>query len=591
MKTTLGRRTAQAVLLTVCALGAVLEATAATRGRVIDLNGQGLPSAMVTLTRSPQAQGPTALTVFTDEHGSFAFPAAAPGGTLTVRLLGYRQVASAAPVATAADVTLLMRPEANQAGTAPASAYLRGIARDADREVLVDTCVGCHQLPAPEVRDYAKLLDDTPQTQAPAAREQSWEAVVQQMNYISAREFGRAGGPPGRESVYSGGEPGPTAKLLAGALRGPLQEVRGYKYGAPLLVNSRTVIREYAVAEPNAIREAVTLDDPRTLFAADVSSNRIFRIDTVSGAVRTLTIPGTDLLGPHTLVRGADGLWITAFFPGHVARLDPKSETFKLWSLAPARGHPVGIHDLSFDTNHDLTTDRQGRVWFSDIGNNSVGWLDPHTGASGSYPIPPVPGRSGGEQVYGLSMSPDRAHVWYCQVGIGSFGSFNTESLKFETQVSLPSATSGPRRMSMSDDGVLYLALYGAGQVAAYDTRALKMIGIYDLPDRASAPYSTTWDPQRKVVWITTSNADVIYRFDPKTRSLGVLPLPRERAFLRSVNVDRKTGALVTSYANIVEHVRGPRMALVIDLGDMPASSGSATSASRAAPILAGASR
>jgi streptogramin lyase len=166
-------------------------------------------------------------------------------------------------------------------------------------------------------------------------------------------------------------------------------------------------------------------------------------------------------------------------------------------------------------------------------------------------------------------MSPDRTHVWYCQVGIGSFGSFNSETLKFETQVSLPSPTSGPRRISMSDDGVLYLALYGAGQLAAYDTRALKMIGIYDLPDRASAPYSTTWDSKRKVVWITTSNADAIYRFDPKTKSFGVLPLPRERAFLRSVNVDRQTGALVTSYANIVEHVRGPRMALVIDLGDM----------------------
>jgi len=88
------------------------------------------------------------------------------------------------------------------------------------------------------------------------------------------------------------------------------------------------------------------------------------------------------------------------------------------------------------------------------------------------------------------------------------------------------------------------------------------------LPDRASAPYSTTWDQRRGVVWITTSNADAIYRFEPKTRSFGVLPLPRERAFLRGLIVDRQTGALITSYANIVEHVRGPRMALVIDLGD-----------------------
>ena len=421
--------------------------------------------------------------------------------------------------------------------------------------------------------------DDTPQTQTPAAREKAWEAVVQQMNYISAREFSRAGGPAAAaDNVYSGGEPGPMAKLLANALRGPQQEVRGYSYGAPLLVNSRTVIREYAVPEPNAIREAVTLDDPHTLYAADVSSNRVFRINADSGAVTALTIPGPDLLGPHTLVRGHDGLWISPFFPGHVVHLEPKSMTWKLWRLTPANGHPIGLHDLSFDTHHDLATDLHGRVWFSDIGNNAVGWLDPKTGANGTYPIPPVAGRHGGEQVYGLAMSPDRTHVWYCQVGIGSFGSFNTETLRFETQVSLPSATSGPRRMSMSDDGVLYLALYGAGQLAAYDTRALKMIGIYDLPDRASAPYSTTWDPKRRVVWITTSNANVIYRFDPQTRAFAVLPLPRERAFLRSVNVDDRTGALVTSYANIVEHVRGPRMALMIDLGDAPGQTPSSAS-------------
>ena len=352
-----------------------------------------------------------------------------------------------------------MRPEANQAGTAPASAYLREIGRAEDREALIDTCVACHQLPAPEVRAYAKLLDDTPQTQTPAAREQSWEAVVQQMNYISAKEFARAGGgAPGGEGAYSGGEPGPTARLLASALQGPLQEVRGYQYGAALIASARTLIREYEVPEPNAIREAVTLDDASALFAADVSSNRIFRIDTASGAIRALTIPGPDLFGPHTLVRGSDGLWVGPFFPGHVAHLDPKSETWKIWSLAPVGGRPAGLHDLSFDTHHDLSTDRHGRVWYSDIVNNAIGWFNPKSGASGSFPIPPVAGRTGGELVYGLAMSPDRTHVWYCQLGIGSFGSFNVETRRFETQVSLPSPTSGPRRISISDDGVLYLA-------------------------------------------------------------------------------------------------------------------------------------
>jgi virginiamycin B lyase len=543
---------------------------ASTRGRVTDLNGAPLAQAMVVLTRAADASGPTAVTVFTNEKGEFAFSADAPPGTLRVRNLNYRQVVREVPTGNDA-ITILMRAEANQAGVAPASAYLKDVKNPASRESLVMACVACHQLPAPEVRDYAKLLDDTPQTQTTAAREEAWGAIVKQMNYVSSVEFGRAGGVvPSGDNVYSGGDPVPTAKLLAEALQGSLREVRGYSYGAPLIVTPRTSIREYEVPAPNAIREAVPFEGTAFLWAADVSSNRLFRIDTRSGAVKDFPIPGTELWGPHTLVPGPDGVWASPFFPGALMRFDPHAEQWKLWRLSKsaAKGPPVGLHDMSFDANHMLLTDKHGRIWFSDIVNNAVGWLDPKTGKNGEFKIPPVRGREGNEQVYGLAMSPDRVHVWYCQLGIASFGSFNTDTLKFETHVEFASPNAGPRRMSMSDDGVLYLALYGAGQLAAYDTKVRQSIGIYDLPDRASAPYATTWDPARKVVWISTSNGDVIYRFDPRKREFGVLPLPRERGFLRMLHVDRASGALVTSYANIVEHVRGPRMALLIDPGD-----------------------
>jgi virginiamycin B lyase len=544
------------------------EALAATQGRVSDLNGTPVAQAMVTLTKAAGASGATATTVFTNERGEFGFVADAPSGTLSVRALGYRQIEN--PIQTgSAPVAILLRPDANQAGVAPASAYLKDFNNQADREALVMTCVACHQMPAPEVRDYAKLLDDTPQTQSREAREEAWTAIVKQMNYVSSVEFGRAGGHvPSGENVYSGGDPAPTAKLLVEALQGPLRVVRGYRYGAPLVVTPHTTIREFEVPAPNAIREAVPFGGTDYLYAADVSSNRLFRIDTRSGAVKDFTIPGKELWGPHTLVPGEGGVWATSFFPNALMRFDPHIEQFKMWRLNKPGGPPVAVHDISFDSDHRVVTDKHGRIWFSDIVNNKVGWIDPRSGKSGEFKIPPVPGREGGEQVYGLAMSPDRVHVWYCQLGIGSFGSFNTETMKFERHVEFDSRNAGPRRMSMSDDGVLYLALYGAGQLAAYDTKSDRMVGIYDLPDRASAPYATTWDPLRKVVWISTSNADAIYRFDPRTRTLGVLPLPRERAFLRMVHVDRNSGFLVTSYANIVEHVRGPRMALLIDLGD-----------------------
>jgi streptogramin lyase len=165
-------------------------------------------------------------------------------------------------------------------------------------------------------------------------------------------------------------------------------------------------------------------------------------------------------------------------------------------------------------------------------------------------------------------MSKDRNEVWYSQLGNGTFGGFDIDKQEFIGPFQLPDRNAGPRRISISEDDVLYMALYGSGQLAEFDTRTRQMIGIYDLPDTASAPYATTWDPVRKVIWIATSNGDVIYKFNPADKSIGVLPLPREQSFLRMIDVDPRSGVLITSYANIVDIVQGPRMALIIEPGD-----------------------
>jgi streptogramin lyase len=544
-------------------------------GEVLDLNGNPLKQAMVTLHKAIDEPGATAVTVFTDQAGHFQFPGAPAGRDLSVKLLGFRTqeiVARNGHYGLRFDV--IMRAETNQAGTAPASAFIGGVTPE-DKELLVMTCVACHQMPAPEVRGYAKLIYDIPQADPAAARVQSWHAIVQYMNYISAWDFGRGGEatPLDANRVYSGGPLEPTTALLARSMHGSFQEVSHYAYGARIIADEHTLIREFEVPRPNAIREGITLNDPGAIWLADVSANRVLRVDTAIGAVRALDIPSQKPADPHTLIADRDGsLWVAPFFNGILSRLDPKTEKWTVWPIvAPGIGPPA-LHDLAFGADRNLLTDKHGRIWYTEIFHNALGWFDPKTGESRTYPIPEVPGRGGvAEQPYGMAMSSDRAHVWYSQLGIGVFGSFNTDTLKFDTTVVLPSRNAGPRRMTMSDRDVLYVALFGAGQLAAYDTRAHRMIGVYDLPDRASAPYGVTWDTRRKVLWIATANANAIYRFDPSDKSFGVLPLPREGAFLRMLTIDKSTGALVTSYANLVDFSKGPRMAVMIDLGDLHA--------------------
>jgi streptogramin lyase len=422
------------------------------------------------------------------------------------------------------------------------------------------------------VRRYAGLIASVEGADPAVVRQQSWESIVKYMNYVSAWEFGRAspGGAPEPGPVYSVGGAGEVATFMAEHFIGAMDELSGYDYGAPLIVNEQTVIKEYEVSGTNAVREAVLLPGTNELWAADVSSNRMYAIDVATGRQRYLEVPAEGDVGPHSLHRGADdSLWITPFFDSVVSRYDPGEETWQTWSTTSIDGKPIGIHDLSFGAEHELLTDAQGRIWFSDIGNNGVGYLNPDTGEAKSFSAPAVPGRTNrNPALYGLVMTSDRSHIWYSQLGIGVLGSFNVNTEEFDAPVQLASIDAGPRRLTISDDDIMYAALYGTGQLLAYDTQSRKQVGLYDLPDTGSAPYAATWDPVREVVWIPTSNGDVVYRFDPRTETFGVLPLPRQGAFLRMIDIDPATGMLITSYGNIVEFVHGPRMVLMIDPGD-----------------------
>lgn len=554
-------------------------------GTVVDQNGNPLSNIQVIYTRESGARGASVVTVFSGTDGRFRFPDDYPerinaDSDITARGLGYRQVDRVVEAnRRAANLTYIMQPVSNQVDVAPASAWLARIEDRGEQAAFIMNCIDCHQVPASEVRDYAALIDDLHASDPVLARRQSWDSIVKYMNFLSAWEFSRGGRPEGVEidadAVYAVENGDDVVNLLATIFNDRLDHIEGYEWGAPIITTPQTAIWDYEVPEPNAIREAIMLGDPAMLLAADVGANRIVGINVRTGRQQDFEVPTDVLIAPHSLHRGSDGmLWVTPLFNNIVAKLNPANGDWQTWELKTSTGGGVGIHDLSFGHEHELLTDEQGRVWFSDIGNRAVGYFDPADGTTEIWNTPVAESRAndsalyGSAAVYGLVMTSDRKEVWYSQLGNGVFGGFNIETREFIGPFVLPDANAGPRRISISDDDVMYLALYGTGQIAEFDIKTRQMLGIHDLPDTASAPYSVTWDPVRKVVWVPTANGDVIYRFDPVTKNFGVIPMPRERAFLRMIDIDPATGVLVSSYANIVENVNGARMAFIVDPGD-----------------------
>jgi streptogramin lyase len=549
------------------------------QGRVVDINGRPVQQAQVLLDPPEPAVGASIITVFSDASGVFRFPgdheiAAPDNSPLSVRALGFRPVDRIEnKEGNSLKVTFVLTAEQNQAAVAPASAWLERIEDPRVKSGFVMDCVDCHQVPAPEVRDYAAAIADLGADDPALARAHSWNAIVKYMNYLSAWEFSRGSRAAGEkldtDAVYSVNNGEQVAALLSEVFDDRLDSISGYDWGAPIIANANTVIREYEIPRPNAVREALLLGDPQTLWVADVSTNRMFGVDVRTGAQVISEVPADVPMGPHSLHRGADGsLWVTPLFNGIIGQLDVDAGTWQTWRLETDDGKVPGIHDLSFGYRHELVTDDDGNVWFSDIGNTAVGYFDPQSGKTEIWPAPPSPGRPGFAALYGFIVTRDGGEAWYSQLANGTFGGFDIAEKSYIGPFQLEDPNAGPRRITIDDEDVMYIALYGSGQLMAFDTKTREFVGIYDLPDTGSAPYSATWDPVREVVWVVTSNGDVIYRFDPRDRSFGVLPMPRQQAFMRMLDVDPDTGVLVTSYANIVENVHGPRMALIIDPGD-----------------------
>lgn len=572
-------------------------------GEVRDINGNPVPQAMVTLFQPPGIGGADATTVFANDAGHFSFPRPVADElrsqvTVEAKALGYRMVFpahQAMKLPTSADgrgtdpLVLVLQPQRNHADSAPASAWFRSIPdSDPNKRLVVRECVACHQVAHADMRAFVQSMDDGLVSRSHDARKQSWQKLLTYMYGTSHEFFGASMG-----FKYSYQLEGTEARNLEAVsdflvkyLPNRLDFVE-YEYGAPLAVTPTTEIREYLI--PNlpgnklnvvGTREAVLAGNPLRLWVVDVASDYIYKIDPLMGTQKSLAIPFQGATGPHSIYTGNDGnIWFTFLFQQLYGTIDPQSDAIEVHQARTPANDNYVAHDFATDWHSKVSADTHGFIWFGDVASNSLGSIDLKSAEARMYPSPEgtqhaVSGRKDTSApvqlddlyMYGTVMTSDHKHVWYTQLN-GRFGEFNTETRQYGAMVEVPFAA-GPRRLAITEKDILYVPLFGAGQLVEYDARAHRQLAVYDLPDRASAPYAVTWDPGRQVLWVATSNADAIYRFDPKTHAFGVIPLPHQRSYLRMLQVEPETGLLATSTALLPARAPGPRAGLIVDPGD-----------------------
>ncbi len=579
---------------------------AGLRGRVVAIaDGAPVEQAVVTLTFKKSATGPDAVTVFTDDEGTFTFPDNLPSleKAVSVRVmkLGFMTAETKGEALDTAQqknvgVTLYMQATGNIASQVPASAWLDVARPGKARNITVTSCSSCHQLASPRMREYAAQIEAVrggPEGDKVAleawrkvVRHEAWRTTVKYMrsmhysvfpleSKMSIAAIDWATAQNDKLNFFNADQGEEVAQYLADNFPRTTEYLEKGKYvrGGELGVTTRTVIREFTFPDKALVRELVATPDTHYLWGADVKRNKIVRLDPRTGETKWYPVDFNGSTGPHTIVSDDEGnIWVSMIDNDQFGRFDPKTGKWKLWTLRPANlpnadsiaGAAI-VHDMSIDAQGRLARDRFGKIWLTIVGTNQMGTLDPDTGEVAFYDTNHIEGLSAiNHLLYSTVLSPNGDCAWYSQVN-GWVGCINTETKKIEKLVPFPEGA-GPRRMARDDKGTLWVALFGTGQVARIDMTTAKVTRTYALPDRASAPYSVTWDEKRKVVWVANANSDAIDRLDPETGEVKVYPLPRPMAYLRKIDVDTK-GRLVASYGNYPEGT-GPSMGVLIDVGD-----------------------
>jgi virginiamycin B lyase len=86
---------------------------------------------------------------------------------------------------------------------------------------------------------------------------------------------------------------------------------------------------------------------------------------------------------------------------------------------------------------------------------------------------------------------------------------------------------------------MLWVALYGSGELAKVDPAAMKVVRKYPLPAGSrGGPYAVTVDGAGRV-WVNEIDTDTVALFDPKSEKVvRVFELPTKGAGIRKAIID-----------------------------------------------------
>jgi len=213
------------------------------------------------------------------------------------------------------------------------------------------------------------------------------------------------------------------------------------------------------------------------------------------------------------------------------------------------RGTHVAIteYDLPRRTiaPHDVRTDAQGHVWYSNFVENSLGELDPRTGAQREYPIPVLkPGLPAGA----LDLEPDAdGNLWLAMMFQTGLAKFDIKSKTFQMFPIPADLNNDAAQQSMvmprasTVDGKVWTNEVAKQSILRLDlnTGKYELIDPYTLLPTGyqHGPYGMVADAQNNLFFMDFGG-QFIGRIDAKTKESTLYPTPTQNSWPRRGTLD-----------------------------------------------------
>jgi streptogramin lyase len=479
------------------------------------------------LVSAKRAGSIVTVTVVSDEHGRYHFPAAKfPAGTyqISTRAAGYDLdgPSSVTYNGVASSANLRLKPTADLGAQLSNAEWIASMPGSDDMKGQVTDCGTCHTLQR-VVNSHYTADQFIPLVQRMFSYTNNTTPLVPQ-----PRPDGRRPNDPGALRPFA--EFLASINLSSGARTYALKP-----FPRPTGRATHVVITEYDLPRKQIAPHDVIVDRNGTVWYSDFVEQYIGKLDPATLKVTEYPIP---LLKPNFPKGGLDlepdragNLWLGMMHQGGVAKLDPTTGTVSEIAI------PAQWNNDSTQQSFVTAPGADGKMWIKDTGSATILRYDLASGTwdrfgpvkrgdrpIGFYGVNADPENNG----YGLDFTPGTGQdIVKVDAHTGAITIFPT-----------PTQVSRPRRGRFDAQGRLWFAEWGTNRVGMLDPSSGKMTE-WVMPTPWMQPYDAVLDKNGDV-WTGSMLNDRVVRINPKTGAMIAYLLPHETN-IRRVFVDNST--------------------------------------------------